>query len=154
MNGTIHISELAAPPDELLGLVLESERDGYRLLRRLLDEWSAGTNRFSRPGEALLGAYVDARLVGVCGINVDPYTTDASTARARHLYVARDSRLRGIGRQLVEQVILRSRGAFKRIRVRTDTAGGSAFYLRLGFRQCLDATASHVLDLEAPSGVL
>ena len=37
--------------DGLAELVAESEREGYRFLRRLAEEWSSGTNRFAAPGE-------------------------------------------------------------------------------------------------------
>jgi hypothetical protein len=38
------------------GLLADSERSGVSLLRRLVDAWRSGHNRFDRPGEALLGA--------------------------------------------------------------------------------------------------
>ena len=50
-------------------LLSESEGAGLRMVRRLVHEWETGTNRFDKPGEALFGAWLDGRLVGVCGLN-------------------------------------------------------------------------------------
>ena len=40
------------PPDATATMVAESDREGWRFVRRLADDWAAGTNRFDRPGEA------------------------------------------------------------------------------------------------------
>jgi hypothetical protein len=53
------------PADRVAELVAESERH--------------------RPGEALFVARVGERVVGVCGLNVDPYTAEPRVGRVRHL---------------------------------------------------------------------
>src|SRR5438876_6602699 len=75
------------PVDGLDGLLAESEQAGIRFVRRLVEEWSSGANRFDRPGEALFGARVGGQWVGVCGVNVDPYAAEERVGRVRHLYV-------------------------------------------------------------------
>ena len=52
------------PLRHFAGLLAESEASGYQFLRRVVDEWENGANRFSRPGEALLVAEMDGRWVG------------------------------------------------------------------------------------------
>jgi hypothetical protein len=79
-------------------LVLESEAAGHPFLRRLVDEWASGRNRFDRPGEVLLAARVGERLAGVCGLNVDPYAAATGVGRVRHLYVCLADRRLGVGR--------------------------------------------------------
>lgn len=136
------------PTAELTTLVTESAQAGWRFLRRLLDEWSTGENRFARPGEALLGACEAGRLVGVCGLNVDPYTDSSRVGRVRRLYVSVDCRRRGIGRQLVQRVVMMSRGTFDQLRLRTDNPGAARFYEALGFQSRLGvAECSHTLEL-------
>ena len=45
---------LTGSPSETLDVLLaDSEREGWRFVRRLVDEWATGSNRFDRPGEAL-----------------------------------------------------------------------------------------------------
>ena len=91
--------------DHIGDLVTESEGAGLRMVRRLVDEWETGANRFDRPGEGLFGAWLDGQLVGVCGLNIDPYAGNEHTGRVRHLYVLAAFRRRGIGRRLVLQIM-------------------------------------------------
>jgi hypothetical protein len=66
-------------------LIAESE---LRFVRRLADDWVSVANRFDRPGEALFVARLPGQVVGVRGLNVDPYTAEPGVGRVRHLYVA------------------------------------------------------------------
>lgn len=108
------------PSSELAPLVAESEQRGWRFLRCLLDEWSSGQNRFDRAGEALLVTRDAGRLLGVCGLNIDPYGNSLRVGRVRRMYVSAACRRRGIGGQLLQQVILLSRGTFNQLRLRTE----------------------------------
>src|SRR5262245_24926432 len=91
-----------ASPALFDAMVAESEGARSRFVRRLADEWASGTNRFDRPGEVLFVAWADGRLIGACGLNVDPYTQAPGVGRVRHLYVLTDYRRSGVGRRLVE----------------------------------------------------
>jgi GNAT superfamily N-acetyltransferase len=136
-------------PDVLAALVAESEQAGLRFVRRLADEWAVGINEFDEPGEAVFGAWVGGRLVGVCGLNIDPWTPDSGVGRVRHLYVLAEFRRRGVGRRLVDAVITAARGRFRLLRLRTDGEEAAAFYERLGFRRVVGAPAcTHVRELE------
>lgn len=135
------------PTADLTPLVAESERSGWRFLRRLLDDWTSGANRFNGTGEALFAARADGHLVGVCGVNVDPYLRDGRVGRLRRLYVAADRRGSGIGRRLVERVVRSARETFDQLRVRTDSTAAAQFYEALGFERRDSADCTHVLDL-------
>jgi GNAT superfamily N-acetyltransferase len=133
--------------DRLDALLAESEQSGSRMVRRLVEEWASGANRFDRPGEALFAARVDGRLVGVCGLNVDPYSAEPRLGRVRHLYVLSAHRRSGIGRQLVAEVIAAARGRFDHLRLSTENPVAARFYERLGFRSAEAAHCTHVLDV-------
>lgn len=81
------IERLNGPPDRLGALIVESEQQGLRLVWRLADDWASGANRFDRPGAELFVARIDADVIGVCGLKIDPYVADPSIGRVRHLYV-------------------------------------------------------------------
>ena len=137
------------PPDRVRDLLGESEEAGSRIVRRLVDEWAERTNRFDRPGEALFGAWMAGRLVGVCGLNIDPYARDAGVGRVRHLYVLTSLRRHGVGRQLVMHVIEAARDRFESLRLRTNNPAAARLYEILGFRARADAgDYTHVMDLE------
>jgi GNAT superfamily N-acetyltransferase len=134
--------------DHLASLLAESEASGYRFLRRLVDEWDRGVNRFSRAGEALFAAESEGRIVGVCGLNVDPYLNDPRIGRVRNVYVLVAHRGRGIGRRLVERAITAARGHFRGLRLRGEEAGPARLYESLGFRPCTGIpNCTHILEL-------
>ena len=144
------IAEVAGLPAGFAALVEESLGRSFGALERLDRAWRAGTNRFARDGEGLWAATVGDRLVGVCGLNVDPYVEDPRVARVRHLYVALSHRRRGVGRALVEAALARARTRFRRVRLRTNDPGAARFYAALGFGQAPPsdaASATHVLDV-------
>ena len=137
------------PLFELTPLMVESRHVGLRVLQRLLDEWSSGDNRFNRPGEALWVARENGRVVGVCGLNIDPYANSRRVGRVRRLYVSMASRRRGIGRQLMERLIMTSRGTFSQLRLRTSNPEAARFYETLGFHRLIGAAqCTYVRDLE------
>lgn len=136
------------PLDRFADLVTESEQAGHRFLRRLLEEWDSGVNRFDRPGEALFIASVDDQVLGVCGLNIDPYILQPRVGRVRHLYVSSVHRRRGIGRRLVRELILFARGVFDRLRLRAENEIAAQFYEASGFRRCPgEPDCTHVLEL-------
>ena len=136
------------PPDRVKELLLDSEAAGSRIVRRLVDEWAARTNRFDRPGEALFGASMAGRLVGVCGLNVDPYAGDPRVGRVRHLYVLTPLRGHGVGRQLVRRVIEAAEGRFATLRLHTSNPAAARLYDAVGFSARDDGSeCTHVMDL-------
>ena len=72
-------------PDEpgYIALKAESIALNFNMLRRLEENWQRGENRFNAPGEKLLGAFLNGRLVGVCGLNRDPFSQQPRAGRIR-----------------------------------------------------------------------
>jgi GNAT superfamily N-acetyltransferase len=124
------------PPKGFGELLDESETDGYRFLRRVANEWQTGANRFSRPGETLLAALVNDELVGICGVNIDPYLDDDRVGRLRNVYVLRKYRRQGVGGMLVRAAIAAAQGSFDRLRLRADEAAPARLYESFGFTPC------------------
>ena len=135
------------PADRFRDLLADSEAAGSRIVRRLVDEWADRTNRFDRPGEGLFAASVSGNLVGVCGLNVDPYAGNARIGRVRHLYVLTPFRRRGVGRQLVAHVIERARDRFDALRLRTNNEAAARLYVAVGFRAAGEGAFTHILEL-------
>lgn len=130
-------------------LLTESVAEGYKFVARLCDEWISGDNRFAGPGEALFVAQNLTGLVGVCGLNRDPYVDDPSIGRVRHLYVLPAFRRQGVGRALVRGVMDAASLHFRSLRLRTTPAADS-FYRALGFQRVTSADEStYVRDLES-----
>ena len=153
MMATVTIAPLAAlAPNAIAPLLDASRAEGFRLVERLVDEYESGANRFDQVGAKLLGAFVQGQLVGVGGVNRDPYAHDARIGRLRHLYVLPEQRQRGVGRQLVAALVAQAAPHFALLRLRTNNPVAARFYERLGFAVVAgDEEATHTLDLAAPS---
>jgi GNAT superfamily N-acetyltransferase len=146
-NRGVRCTRLRELPADVQPLVSESEQAGLRLVRRLVDEWRDGSNRFDRPGEALFGAWRDERLVGVCGLNVDPYASDDRIGRVRHLYVLVDARRHGVARALMAETLAAARGRFPTLRLSTSNPAAARLYESLGFRPVTERDCTHRLSL-------
>ena len=138
------ITQLEALPPELVDLEREASAQGFNFLGRLIHEWRTGSNRFDKPGERLLVAVDAGNIVGIGGLNVDPYRPIGDTARLRRLYVANDFRRQGVGEALVCALLKEAPRTFRMVRLSTDTEAAAAFYARLGFSAIEDETATHV----------
>ncbi|HEY2410328.1 MAG TPA: GNAT family N-acetyltransferase [Polyangiaceae bacterium] len=122
-------------PTDLDRLIAASLREDFHALQRMRQEWDGGVNRFGESGEALFEAHLGQDLVGICGLNRDPYANVNTVARLRHLYVMPHYRLCGVGRGLVAILLAHAAPNFRRVRLRTDRPDADRFYLALGFEK-------------------
>ncbi|MEB5696581.1 GNAT family N-acetyltransferase [Klebsiella aerogenes] len=129
----------ATTPEDpgFVALRTESLEQHFNMLRRLAENWQSGKNRFNTPGEKLLGAFVRGQLVGVCGLNVDPFSQQPRAGRIRHLYIRDSHRRQGIGQQLLVSVITHSGAWFDFLNTHAP-AQAWPFYERFGFRPVYD----------------
>ncbi len=125
----------------------EAEMQRVDFVRRLFEECATGVNRFDRPGERLLGAWHGGHLVGVGGLNRDPYTVAEGIGRLRHVYVLAAHRRFGIGAVLVRALLREAEGHFRVVRLRTASAEAAAFYRRLGFQEAAEPGATHLIPV-------
>jgi len=129
----VSISQVSALPDGVSELALAARKEGYRFVDRLIAEFEDGTNTFSQSGEALFEARMDDALVGVGGLNRDPYIDNPDVGRVRRLYVHPDFRREGVATLLMDAIELAAQHYFSELRLLTDTSGGASFYSRLGY---------------------
>ena len=148
-----HESELIEITDENIGglhsLIGESMRGGYNFLQRTIDDWNSGANRFDRPGEKLWGLFIEKELIGVGGLNIDPYCFIPKVGRVRHLYIREAQRRAGYATLIMNKIIEEASYSFTVLRLFTDNPGASAFYEKLGFKQTGEYKASHFITLPA-----
>ncbi len=93
-------------------LKAQSLGEHFNMLRRLEANWLSGDNRFNAPGEKLLGIFADEELVGIGGLNRDPFSEDKRAGRIRHLYLSPAWRGKGIGQQLLQALLSGGHGWF------------------------------------------
>jgi GNAT superfamily N-acetyltransferase len=142
------VRRIDALPAGLEALERAARAEGFDFLDRGRREWDDGTNRYALPGEALFAAFLGPRLVGIAGLNADPYLASdprqPATGRLRHLYVLPEARRAGIGRALVAAVWNAAAPTFARVRLRTTNPVADRFYVALGFaRTGAERDATH-----------
>lgn len=148
MSRTITTRPVRLPLEGFDVLQGEARLERLAFVDRLKAEWDSGKNRFAEPGEILIGAFVGETLVGLCGLNIDPYESDPALGRLRHLFVAKAGRGKGVGSALVNAILEHARGTFRAVRLRTDPDVRGSFYLSLGFKPIVDTNATHEINLE------
>jgi GNAT superfamily N-acetyltransferase len=131
-------------PDDIHLLLEESLEEQFVALKRLQESYIDGANTFSLPGEALFSARVGGELVGICGLNIDPYQESSKIGRVRHLYVAKAHRLNGIGRKLISEIEAFAQASFSGLQLYTDDQNSGAFYVAIGYKKGGVGKASHV----------
>lgn len=134
----IKIKEITPCYQGFAELKLLSITEGFNMLRRLEDNWRSGENRFDMPGEKLLGAYDKCTLVGVCGLNIDPFSTLVRTGRLRHLYVDLKYRRKHVGSFLLNEILSNTEIWFDCINTNAPSTAFT-FYERAGFEAVSDS---------------
>ncbi|MGI9509288.1 MAG: GNAT family N-acetyltransferase [Geminicoccaceae bacterium] len=129
--------------DAVKALVADASAEGFEFADRLVGEWKSGVNRFSKPGEKLLGVFDGEVLVAVGGLNRDPYAQKDHVGRLRHIYVHPRYRRLGIGRKLVAALLEDLDEHFEKVRLRTSTTAASRFYQACNFRSSDETDATH-----------
>jgi GNAT superfamily N-acetyltransferase len=136
---------IALPVEGIVELQAEARSEGYEFIDTLVREWASGANRFDVPGECLMGYFDRAILVAVGGLNVDPFAADPRMGRVRRVYVRRQWRRKGIGRELVSALITEARLSFQCVRLRAENPEAARLYERLGFVPIQVPDATHIL---------
>ena len=120
--------------NEIGEILTESESFGYHYLTKMIDQWKTGQNRFSKSKEQLILYKDGERVVGIGGINEEPYIKESSYGRLRDVYVLKEYRRKRVASQIVEHLIEFGRKHYKAITLRVpDNAEASPFYESMGF---------------------
>jgi hypothetical protein len=77
----MEITPITELPDSFAILEKESKFLGFNFLEKMNLEWRSGKNRFDKSGETALAAFKDGMLIGIGGVNMDPYLNDAGIGR-------------------------------------------------------------------------
>ncbi|MEB9455005.1 GNAT family N-acetyltransferase [Bacillus anthracis] len=114
-------------------LVQESKEEGFKFLIKLISEYENKINTFNKNGECLFGIFQGEKLIGIRGLNADPYTENNKIGRLRRFYIAKDYRRIGLGKLLLNKLLSHAEKYFKVVVLHTDTKQGDVFYTANGF---------------------
>lgn len=117
-----------------------SVREGFGMLPRLERQWAEG-KRFQRPGELLLGGFMEGHLVAIGGLT---QTQHAYIMRVRRVYVHPEFRRQGLGDRLMQALIRHAESLpVRELELFTDTEVGAQFYESLGFVPVAEEGTTH-----------
>lgn len=114
-------------------LVQESKEEGFKFLKKLINEYENELNTFNKSGECLYGIFQGEKLIGIGGLNADPYTENNKIGRLRRFYIAKYYRRIGLGKLLLNKLLSHAEKYFKVVVLHTDTKQGDVFYTANGF---------------------
>jgi GNAT superfamily N-acetyltransferase len=133
--------------DQIAPIQEAAQAEAVRFIDRLVAEYVAGINCFNQPGEVLFGMFEDQHLVGIGGLNRDPYHSDQNYGRVRHVYVLPAYRRLGIARLLMIEIINAATGVFEVLTLYTSNPDAARLYDQLGFVAVPEERTTHVLAL-------
>ena len=139
----MRISQVFVLPPDFDRLRAEAAAEGFNHIETLWSEWENGSNRFERPGERLMAAWIDDQLAGIGGITEDFATPGG--LRMRRFYVRQIYRRRGVAGAIARAVLDAARPLGRPIVLYTDTDGGAAFWQAMGFLRAAREMVTHVL---------
>lgn len=117
-------------------LISESIKEGFNFIKRLVNDYETGDNRFSLSGEALYGVFaLNGGLVAIGGLNQDPFSKQPSIGRLRRFYVRKRYRRMGVGKLLLELILSKADPHFHVIVLHSDTMEADRFYVSFGFQK-------------------
>lgn len=129
-------------------LLAESKSQGYRFIQKLIEEYESGENQFNKHGESLYIANIDGSVVGIGGLNIDPYLGRDDIGRVRHLFVRQDYRGRKVGTSLIEVIIEEAKKHFALLTLYTNNPAADQLYRKSGFEYTVQLhKASHVMKM-------
>ncbi|MBO1625650.1 GNAT family N-acetyltransferase [Bacillus arachidis] len=118
---------------DIIHLIEESRKEGFNFLLKLINEYKNKTNTFSKRGECLYGIFQGDALIGIGGINQDPYAKVKAIGRLRRFYISKECRRKGLGNLLLKRILSDAKEHFQIVVLYTDTKQASQFYISNGF---------------------
>ncbi|EJR63055.1 hypothetical protein IIO_02152 [Bacillus cereus VD115] len=94
-------------------LVQESKDEGFNFLIKLISDYENKINIFNKTGECLYGIFQGDTLIGIGGLNKDPYTVDNNVGRLRRFYISKDYRRIGLGNLLLNRLLCHAEKYFE-----------------------------------------
>jgi GNAT superfamily N-acetyltransferase len=118
--------------EDLAEMVALSHSEGFQFIDRLASDSDDEKPTFDAPGAFGFGWYMGEKLVAVGGLTPDPYV-GIPAGRVRRVYVHPEHRRHGLGRGLIEAIILEGRSSYTVFTLRAATPQAAALYESLGF---------------------
>lgn len=130
--------------------MIQSKKEGFRFVERLVNDYKSGNNNFKNLGEALYGVFnTEGSMVAIGGNNIDPFSNEPNIGRLRRFYVSKEYRRNGLGSLLLKKIIVEANNYFKVLVLYTETEQADIFYTSMGFlKGNLYPNSTHYMELK------
>ena len=130
----------------LTSLVSKSEEEGYGMVKRLVEDYTKGVNKFDGNGEALF-VCKNPMIQAIGGINIESSNEYQGAGRIRRVYVLPSVRGTGVGRMIIESIIAHSIDRFELLTCNVGPLESWGFYERLGFKRVSKKGITHIYEM-------
>ena len=131
----IVIKENIELPESIVELEIEANKESFIAISKMIEEFKSGKNRFDQPGEFLLTAYDQGKLIACGGLNQQWNENDVETriGRVRRFYVLPEYRKHGVGKQLLQYLEKKAIENFSALCLHTETHPAANFYQKMNY---------------------
>ncbi|MDM1261981.1 GNAT family N-acetyltransferase [Acinetobacter indicus] len=131
----IEIKEAQGLPEQIVELEKQASKEGFAFVQCLIDEYQSAKNRFDQPGEFLLFAYDQDKLIACGGLNQqwNDQEVEQGIGRVRRFYVLPEYRKHGVGKLLLQYLEKKARPHFSALCLDTETKSAAHFYQKQNY---------------------
>ena len=131
-------------PAGILGLAAAAAEEGVHNVRRLIESWDNGTQRFDQDGAALFAAVDGAALTGIGGVKPET-SADEFAMRMHRFYVHPAYRRRGLGKRIAGEVMAHALSHATLLTCNARASDAAApFWEALGFAKADASSYTHI----------
>jgi GNAT superfamily N-acetyltransferase len=129
------IKEVKELPPEITQLANNSKKEGFDFIERMIEEFNSGKNCFNQPGEFLLVAYDNDKLIACGGLNLQWNEQDVESriGRVRRFYVLPEYRQHGVGKLLLQYLEKKAIVDFSALCLYTSLKDAAGFYKKMNY---------------------
>jgi hypothetical protein len=110
ISAVFTVTQLDALRADIAALAASAGNEGFGMVERLLLSYRNGEESLCQAGGGHLGGACRRQLIGICGLNQDPFAAPGENARrVRRLYVVPGWRRRGAATRLLAPVTAEAR---------------------------------------------
>ena len=140
----ICINQIRKLPIDIAVLLNLSQQEGFKFIKKLVDDFNSDQIKFNLNGEALFEVRdITNTLIGIGGITVDSHSSKNNTGRIRRFYIHPTYRRLAVGSLLLKHIEQHAKDFFDQLSLYTDTEKASIFYEKNGFFKDMREKQTH-----------
>lgn len=131
----INIKQVTDLPQDIHVLAESALTEGLNIVSQLITDFETKKKQFDQPGEFLLLAYEQDKLVACGGLNLqwNDYEVEHRIGRVRRFYVLPTYRKKGVGKLLLQALEQKAKQNFSALCLNTESKDAVQFYQKMNY---------------------